>query len=410
MDMFAPCRNRYRIVHVSADFPDAIDPRKTKAISTLLALTEEHLEHEVISLNRTSPAMADLPGLLLGRNPIIDIWRQDDALASVRYRAPAKGWLHRTMLLRLADSLHDRLANGRPPHLIVGYKLTVEGIVVAEVAQRTGIPYALMIQGDTDTKILSARADLRRSYARIFHDAALVLALAPWSLTAIERQLGKRQGPSLTLPCPIALDRPLPPREAGRGLLTAFHLRNYRRKNLPRLAAALSSAKRTAPDLYLGLVGDGDSRSRADVERIGATTPGLILEGPIANEKMPDRYNDAIGFVMPSLRESFGMVFLEALFSGCPVVYPAGRSIDGYFDDIRCALPVVPTSTEAIAEAMVRLVHEERALKRALGEWQESPAARAFQRDTIASAFLNALRGAIERDEYPNLHRARFPV
>jgi len=50
-----------------------------------------------------------------------------------------------------------------------------------------------------------------------------------------------------------------------------------------------------------------------------------------SKEKLIPFYRSAHIFVMPSLRETFGIVFIEALSQGLPLIYTKGHGIDGYF-------------------------------------------------------------------------------
>lgn len=388
-----------RIVHVSADFPDSIVPAKTHAIAALIELVADRFDHDVLSLNRVTPGIGHFLSVLGGQASIASDWRAEPLGESLRYAAPPRGLFHRSMLLRLADALHARIEAGGKgrPALLVGHKLTVEGIVVAEVARRLGVPYALSIQGNTDSRILAARPDLARHFASVFHGAAVVFPFAPWALARAEARLGKRQGPTMLLPCPVALDQPLAPVTGGEGLVTAFHLRNQAIKNLPRMAAALEQARRAVPGLTLGIVGGGSEADLASVQGLAARTPGLAAEGSLPNAAMAARYNRAAGFVLPSLHESFGMVFVEALFAGCPIIYPKGRAVDGYFDGLPFAIGVDPLDTPAIAGAMQQLIREEASLKSALRDWQASDHARQFQRPTIATRFAEGLSIAMGR-------------
>lgn len=38
-------------------------------------------------------------------------------------------------------------------------------------------------------------------------------------------------------------------------------------------------------------------------------------------------------FVMPSKPETFGLVYVEALSQGLPILYAKGEGFDGYFDE-----------------------------------------------------------------------------
>lgn len=376
------------IVHFSADFPDPIDPGKTPVIRTLLELTRGQFAHRVISLNRRAPKLADL----LERRPDPPVpfeWGE-----AVVYRAPPLGILHHTMLRRLGKRLARELA-AAPPDLLVGHKLTIEGLAVAEAARRLRVPYAITIQGNSDCKILAVRPDLRRRFAQVFHDAAVVFTFAPWALADVERRLGARAGASVLLPCPTDLDTPMRPAVAGSGLLSAFHLRHHRNKNLSGIASALRQLRARGDMAGFTLAGGGGeaevARCTGQLRGISDVTVLGLLDRPALQTAM----NKATGFVLPSHRESFGLVFIEALFAGIPVIYPKGHAIAGWFDEAPFAIPVDPRDTAALADAMARLVAEEGVLKQALAVWQQSDHAQQFTRPHIAATFAGALRAAV---------------
>lgn len=383
-----------RIVHVSADFPDPVERGKTRVFQTLLELTSGQFAHEVWSLNRRSPPPRRLVGDMLfhGLRPRLKVEEQGFEYGrALRYTAPARGLFHATMLRQLGDWLGERIGADGLPDLIVGHKLTVEGLAVHRAAQALACPYAITIQGDTDTKIANARPDLTPALRRVFHEAALVFSLAPWSLRAIEGRLGKRTGASRIIPCPTELDTPLAPRP-GSGLLSVFHLKNHRRKNLAAMAAALRILGRDGRPLDLAIVGGGDDAEVAAARSAAGSAPGLSFEGPVGRDAMQQRMNAASGFVLPSRRESFGLVFVEALMAGLPVVYPRGMAVSGYFDDCPFALAVKPDDPQELAAAMRHLVDNEVELKAALAVWQDSPSARRFTRAAIAEEFADGLR------------------
>lgn len=379
---------RPRIVHVSADFPDPLEPAKTPVIRALLELTQGDFAHHVISLNRRAPGLADVVGLRAAERRAFD-WGE----ARI-YRAPPFGLLHHTLLRRLGARLAKELS-GDPPALVVGHKLTIEGLVVAEIARRLAIPYAVTIQGNSDGKILAARPDLRDAFAQVFQGAAAVFAFAPWALAEIEQRLGKRAGACVILPCPTDLDTPMVPFVSGKGLISAFHLRHFRNKNLSGIAAALRLLRARGDRTAFTLVGAGDGGDIARCENELRGISSVCLAGGLDREALQRALNGGTGFVLASHRESFGLVFIEALFAGLPIVYPQGRAVAGWFDDFPFAIPVDPRSPACIAAAMGRLVAEEAFLKQQLAEWQMSDHARQFTRTHIAARFALGLQQAV---------------
>lgn len=387
-----------RIFHVSADFPDTIHGDKTRAIQSLVDLAAIEFDQQVWSLNRRNPAASALLSGLIGWPPRPGLQVATAPFPygqAVTYRAPPKGLLHATMLRQLGDWLAQEIAAGPRPDLIVGHKLAVEGIAVRRASQHIGIPYALSIQGDTDTKILDARPDLTRELSKVFHGAAMVFPFAPWALAKVEGRLGRRSGPTAILPCATDIDEPLPPQSGDGTLLSVFHLKNHRRKNLQGMARAVALLEGKGPAPRLHIIGGGTAADRATCERICTGRRTIELAGPLDRGPLRDRMNRATGFVLPSLRESFGLVFIEALFSGLPIAYPAGTSVDGFFDDAPFAVRMDARDPRSIAAAMDRLIDGEAGMKQALAQWQASAEAQRFTRAVIGAAFRQGLQAAL---------------
>ncbi|MBM4358733.1 MAG: glycosyltransferase family 4 protein [Deltaproteobacteria bacterium] len=111
--------------------------------------------------------------------------------------------------------------------------------------------------------------------------------------------------------------------------------------------------RRVGPVRYV-IAGTGSDRVRLeDVARRANATRQVIFAGFVPEPQLPDYYRLADAFVMPSTGEGFGIVFLEALACGCPVV--AGNrdgSVDALADGELGRL-VDPFDPRAILEALV---------------------------------------------------------
>ncbi len=84
----------------------------------------------------------------------------------------------------------------------------------------------------------------------------------------------------------------------------------------------------------------------------------MIFAGYVPNEELPGHYNLCDVFAMPSKGEGFGIVFLEALGCGKPVI--AGNK-DGSVEPLlggRLGRLVDPDSVEQIAEAISHQLEE----------------------------------------------------
>lgn len=379
------------VIHISADYPDAVRPSKTRAIAALVEGTADRFEHRVYSLNRDWNGAA--AWLRPGR---VEAAADDGRVASWRYSAPACGAMLASSMDRVADAvMADLRARDIRPALIHGHKLSFEGLAAQRVAAMLGAPYALTVQGNTDQKVVSVRRDLAPRYRRAWGEAACVIAFAPWAARWCAERLGERAGPTLALPCIPSADAILPPRRTGPRVVSAFHLVDWRNKNVAALAHACAGLRERWPDMALEIAGAGPLQARAAVDGALASRAIGCRIGAVPIAGIQAWMNGAALFAMPSLRESFGMVYVEALLAGCPIVYPRGAAVDGYFDGAPFALAVDARDPASIGRAVATLLAENVERKAALAAWQASGAAERFRRPAILDAYAAATTAAL---------------
>jgi glycosyltransferase involved in cell wall biosynthesis len=68
------------------------------------------------------------------------------------------------------------------------------------------------------------------------------------------------------------------------------------------------------------------------------------------------RHNDI--FVLPSINETFGLVYAEAMSQGLPVIYTKGQGFDGQFKDGEVGYAVRYDSSKDIYEAVIKICHK----------------------------------------------------
>ena len=107
------------------------------------------------------------------------------------------------------------------------------------------------------------------------------------------------------------------------------------------------------PGVRLALVGDGPQRQKLEEYFTGTPTH---FAGFMQGEELAAAFASADAFFLPSRTETLGLVLLEAMASGCPVVTPlAGGTSDVVQDGITGFL-YDPTSSVGAVEAIRRLL------------------------------------------------------
>lgn len=94
------------------------------------------------------------------------------------------------------------------------------------------------------------------------------------------------------------------------------------RKHLPLLLEAADRLIADRPDLQLWLLGQGDAGPALGAASL-AVRNAVTRCGPVDEEELKARYAAAWLTVLPSVAESFGLVVVESLASGTPVVVRA---------------------------------------------------------------------------------------
>jgi glycosyltransferase involved in cell wall biosynthesis len=168
--------------------------------------------------------------------------------------------------------------------------------------------------------------------------------------------------------------------------------RFYRRKRVGLLLEAVAALRGAIPNLEVRIVGNGpcDAAWRAQAEhlRLRGTVTWL---GDISRAALAAEYNRAHLFSLPSVQEGFGIVLLEAMAAGKPIVAARAAAIPEVAPH---ATLVEPESAESLAAGILDL-HDSpqaRAAQAATGlAWVEQ-----FDAPLVARLFVEAVRGAWE--------------
>lgn len=117
-------------------------------------------------------------------------------------------------------------------------------------------------------------------------------------------------------------------------------------------------------DLRYLIVGDGDDRPRFEslADELGVREL-VIFAGKVPSEELCDHYNLCDLFAMPSTGEGFGIVFLEALACGKPVIAGSKDASRDALLDGELGVLVDPEDPRELRDAIVAILAEvERAL------------------------------------------------
>lgn len=147
-------------------------------------------------------------------------------------------------------------------------------------------------------------------------------------------------------------------RESQPIILTVSRLvTSERYKGYDQILKALPQIRKSLPETHYIIVGKGDDRLRLESMISGLNLQSCVtLAGYIKDEELCNYYNLCDVFAMPSKREGFGIVYLEALACGKPTL--AGNK-DGAVDALchgELGALVDPDNTEEIAQTLIGIL------------------------------------------------------
>lgn len=139
------------------------------------------------------------------------------------------------------------------------------------------------------------------------------------------------------------------------------------RKNTLQLIKAFAQVRRVLPDAVLVIAGGATlfdyQAYRDEFFALVKSLPfelnqSLFLPGVIAEDDLPSLYRCADAFVFPSVKEGWGLVVLEAIASGLPVIVSNHPPFTEFLTPQQ-ALFVHPSEPDAIAQAMLTGIQPE---------------------------------------------------
>ena len=178
-------------------------------------------------------------------------------------------------------------------------------------------------------------------------------------------------------------------RVASARFTVLFVGRFYRRKRVEILLQAAAALRSRIPELAVRLVGSGPCgpRLRQLASELGLDGTVAWL-GDVSRSQLVAEYRRADLFCLPSVQEGFGIVLLEAMAAGTPIVAARAAAIPEVAPH---GLLVEPESAEALAAGIEDLYGspEKRAALAGKGAgWVEQ-----FDAPRVARLFLDAVTG-----------------
>ncbi len=267
---------------------------------------------------------------------------------------------------------------------------------------RNRIPYVVTSHG-TDLFLVDRVPVARLIAGPIFRNAAQTTVIST-PLVARAERLGVPRADITVIPMPVdaavatELEEPFTLR-AGRDTLL-FVGRLVERKGAAYVIRAVAELSEAGRDVRLVVVGDGPERSALTaLAQSLAVGDRVEFTGALSPAEVRDRYREGGVFVMPAVtdwkgeQEGFGMVLVEAMAFGLPVVATRSGGIPDIVRDDDNGILVPERDVGALTRGIARVL-DDPALAARLATSARDDVRHRFAPARIASAFDTVYRRA----------------
>lgn len=185
--------------------------------------------------------------------------------------------------------------------------------------------------------------------------------------------------------------------------VVVFAGRHIPEKRVPAIVPAMARVRERFPELRATILGDGPDRSRV-LELVDELKLGGVVEVPgfVATETVHERISHGLCMVLPSRREGYGLVVIEAAACGTPSIVVAGPDnaaveliAEGENGFVRAS-----ASPEDLAAAIAEVHEAGPALRRSTAAWFARNAPR-LSLDHSLEIALGAYRRGLGRVRAP---------
>ena len=250
-----------------------------------------------------------------------------------RYIFHIKHWkIYKDVILTLNVPSYD---------LIHAHSLFSNGYIAMKLKEKFGIPFVVAVR-DTDVNTFFRRMPhLRRMGRAILQAASKVVFLSePYRDHLVENYVEEQykeviSSKSVVIPSGIAdfwfsNKGEAKTLESKKGIKVLLVGRISKRKNIPKILEALNILKKRGYEIRFTAVGQIDDK---DIHQAILNEDFAEYVAPVQKEQLLNIYRQHDIFVMPSITETFGLVYPEAMSQGLPVIYTRGQGFDGQFPE-----------------------------------------------------------------------------
>ncbi|HEX7455999.1 MAG TPA: glycosyltransferase family 4 protein [Candidatus Nanoarchaeia archaeon] len=270
------------------------------------------------------------------------------------------GWFYYLGIRKfLREILKDLQIN-----LIHSHSALPDGQAALYIKKRLNIPYVLTIHGDDLQNTIYQGRSRKGAIEKVIKESAITIVVSNKLNKIVEEHFPEVPGNKVVV-IGNGIDqnvfKSLPkrfPRKREFMILSVGHLIKIKGHDIFLQVLAKLVKKYT---IKYNIVGGGAERSNLE-KIVKDKNLGRIVNffGPQPHEEIPKFMKEADLFVLPSWKEGFGIVYLEAMASGLPVIGCKGQGVEDFVKDGEAGFLVKPKDSNDLYTACAKILSNQK--------------------------------------------------
>jgi len=250
---------------------------------------------------------------------------------------------------------YDPLFQNNKPDIIHAHTLYSDGSLAHYYSESYGTPYIVAVRSTDIVYFLKYKPWLKNYGKKILDRASYIVFISPSLKKRFKQIFGNAyESKSTIIPNGINqfyLDQSGLHEKTLHTPPELLYVGSFlKRKNVPALIKLLENS-----EARLTIAGKG-GRNEKKVLKLIQDNDRISYVGHIEDQsKLVQIYKQSDIFIMASRGETFGLVYLEAMSQGLPVIYSKNTGIDGLFEPGSIGYGVSPGSASEMAKAIEQI-------------------------------------------------------
>lgn len=257
--------------------------------------------------------------------------------------------------------LYDKYFSKNKPDIIHAHCALWGGYAAYKLSKKINVPYIITEHSTLymlHPNVLNDKMNILLN--KVFSNAKNVVCVSQGLKELIQKYCAKIDVIGNVIDCSMFSEHNKPVNRSTFEFLTVCYMKNegqLLKKGIDILIAAMGEIVKEYPSCQLALGGSGDA---VELVKKWANEYGvsenITYLGPLSREEVASQMNNCDCFVLPSRYETFGVVYIEAMACGKPVIATKTGGPDAFVNELN-GLLIEKEDVEALTHAMKHMLN-----------------------------------------------------